>query len=435
MSGRDSNPVRSALVSRDWPIPLLVFGVSLVPLIAMAWVWSDRELGQDAPEYLAIAQSLAEGNGYKDTHGYWPDARTCGRMPVWPAIVALGLWIAPAGAPNEMVLRWTASLCLALVGACFAVLCRQLGVRSRSLCFLSGFAVALSPPLVFIAVSGMSEISFLLLVVLGLSCLLAGGRWGYASALAFGLAALVRTNFAVFPIFWAILALVSARGRRWMTERYSMPTLVVFFVLTLVPTMLWAIRNYSVTGRFPLLSTIEGEALWGANNPVTANDLEYWGSWILPDDIPGETKMADLAVTRTEVEVGEHYHDKAVQWVWSHPRELPRLLLGKLIRAFVPVPWVPLAASFAAFGYRLLLDVLFVATLSWWWRPLDRLYLLFLAAMLAVVLPTTLVFYGNYRFTHCTLEVFFVPCIALGVSRWIEGRKTASGVSKPIQQP
>jgi hypothetical protein len=85
--------------------------------------------------------------------------------------------------------------------------------------------------------------------------------------------------------------------------------------------------------------------------------------------------------------------------------------LGKLIRGFVPMPWKPVAATYFAFSYRLLLDILVVATALWWWRATPRLYLLLCVAMLGVLLLTTVVFYGNNRFTHVLIEILYIPLI------------------------
>lgn len=191
----------------------------------------------------------------------------------------------------------------------------------------------------------------------------------------------------------------------------------VLLLIAYLPVTLWAGRNYALTGRIGFLSSLEGETLYGSNNEVVATDLSKWGYWIVPNEIPGETGKAILAKGRTDVGLNDYYHARAMAWIKTHLADYPRLVLGKLIRAFVPVPWIPNASSWAAFSYRFVLDVLFLALAPWWWSAANRLYLLVLSAMFSLVLLTTVVYYGSYRFTHCA-ELFFIPCILLGYQSW-----------------
>jgi hypothetical protein len=57
-------------------------------------------------------------------------------------------------------------------------------------------------------------------------------------------------------------------------------------------------------------------------------------------------------------------------------------------------------------------------TIPFWWPGMNRQYLLFLGALGIALLITTVLFYGNVRFTFCFLEVFAVPCVAFGIDRW-----------------
>jgi hypothetical protein len=156
---------------------------------------------------------------------------------------------------------------------------------------------------------------------------------------------------------------------------------------------------------------------------VVANDLTQWGYWIIPDEIPGEVRKADLARGHTDMYLSDYYHRRALEWITHHLSTFPRLVLGKLIRAFVPMPWLPVLGTWLAFSYRFLLDVLCLSLVKWWWPGISRLYLLLCLAMLLVLLITTVVYYGSFRFTHPSLEVFFVPCICVGLQHWRDSHK------------
>jgi hypothetical protein len=138
------------------------------------------------------------------------------------------------------------------------------------------------------------------------------------------------------------------------------------------------------------------------------------------------------------LEINDYYHDRAVAWLRANKAAIPRLYLGKLIRAFIPIPWIPTLASYAAFSYRFLLDVLFLALAPWWWGRVDRRYLLFLSAMFVVNLVTVVVYWGVFRFTHVFVEIFFILPILIGagylvpaLSRRLSSRQASRGGAAP----
>ena len=409
---------------RPWLASLLVFLISLPILSAATIKWgTTKSFGTDAEQYLAIGHSLATGDGFKDPIGLWPSLPEYARMPGWPAIISVGLRLAP-WAPPRAVSRFANVLCLSLVAAFFCAFSQRLGLKPV-MSVLAGLAASLSPPLVFLSVEGLSEISFLMILAIGLTALLAGGRWIYLGASILGLAALVRTNFILVPFVFLGLALVLPSARETLLRRGNLIRVFACCALPLVPALFWAVRNEFITGRFPLLSSLEGEAFYGANNDLVARDLEHWGYWVIPDEIPGEVPKVELAERLgTDVALNDYYHRKGVAWVKANLRTLPRLELGKFIRAFAPIPWVPLTASYIVFFGRFLLYVFWFALLPFWWRSMNRTYLLFCLAMAVVHVITTAVYYGLYRFSHCYVEIFFVPSILYGIQQWLASRHT-----------
>jgi hypothetical protein len=49
---------------------------------------------------------------------------------------------------------------------------------------------------------------------------------------------------------------------------------------------------------------------------------------------------------------------------------------------------------------------------------MNKTYLLFCLAMAIAHVVTTAIYYGAARFTHCYVEIFFIPCIVLGLQQW-----------------
>lgn len=377
--------------------------------------------GGDGSRYAVIAASVAHGGGYKDPAGFWPTEPNYDRMPVWPLILSVGMAMAP-NAIDEVVSRLTNVLCLALAGIAMGALCRGLGVRPL-VCLITGLYISLSPILVYLALDGVSEISFILIVTAGLVFAFSGPRYLYPAALLIGLGPLVRTNFILVPLLFAAIVLLFPSARLTLLSRATMRRAVLAFCLTLLPAAIWIIRNYNVTGRFPLLSSAGGETFYGSNNEVTANTLSYWGSWTVIDGIPGEIRKVYLAkLLPSDLAISDYYYRRGREWVRNHPAALPRLLLGKLVRSFVPLPWTnsPSWQEYVAFLSRLVLQGIFLITIPFWWPVMNRQYLLFLAALGIAHLVTTLLFYGNVRFTFCFLEVFAAPCVAVGIDRWLD---------------
>jgi hypothetical protein len=394
-------------------------------------IWGARtkfRSGADEDQYLALARSLAARNGYKNLVGPWPDLHDYSRMPGWPALISVGLRIVPRANP-ESVSKFTNVFCLSLAAAFFCALSRKLGANP-SLSVLAGFVISLSPSLVYFSVDGLSEISFIMVLAIGLTALLTGGRWFLPGSLVLGTAALIRANFVIVPVIFLGLALLFHSARVTLTKRGNLSRAAIAFVLALTPAFLWAIRNDLITGRFPFLSSTEGETFYGSNNDVVASSLEHWGYWVMPDDIPGETPKLILArQLGSDLALNDYYHRKGVDWVKNHLSALPRLELGKFIRAFVPIPWVPLKVSYVAFFYRFLLYVFCFALLPFWWPGVNRTYLLFCLAMAVVHVITTAVYYGLYRFSHCYVEVFFVPLIAYGLQQLWDTRHETTALT------
>ncbi len=360
----------------------------------------------DGPFYIGIARSLAAGRGYVlEGMGltFWPDTPTMGRAPLWPALLTVPALLAPSF-DDSSLLRVTAACLNALNALLLFGIAWELS-RSVGVSVAAGISYALYPVALALTAGGFSEISYVFVTAAGILLIVRGGRLVYLGALVLGLSALVRSNFVVLPVVAGLVAfpkLTTARARR----RFL--TMAAVFWL---PSGLWIARNYILSGEFPVLSTIEGETLYGANNNYVASSLQVWGYWVMPNEIPGETPKKDLAQTMSERQLDRYYHRQGMTFLKLHWFELPRLELGKLIRAFIPIPWVPNWASYAVFFSRAVLYVGILLSLGTL-REMAVPFRILVTSMFLVVLLTVLVYYGTYRFTFC-VEVFFLPVLSV----------------------
>jgi hypothetical protein len=335
------------------------------------------------------------------------------RSPGWPLVVAGALKC--AGEANaDIAMR----LCAIAVSSAAAIVVSLLALRlfARPLvALLSGAAYAVHPTALYETYNGLSEPLLILAVASGILLLMSDRRWVvWCGFLLLGYAGLVRPNFLVWP--FAASALVAALAFRWPDWRRLAVVGTLGMVLTLAPSVVWAARNWQVCGHFPVLSTLRGQTFYGGNNAVVAKDLEYWGYWVFPNSVPGELPMSELAKTKTEYEVDVYYYKRGKSFIFANLAGMPRLCLGKLVRAYLPVPWKPSLGSWGVSAYRWVLYGLSAIGIVVLWRRLDIRYRVALGALGLVSLATVLVFWGCARFAFM-MEPFLVPLAAAAVWR------------------
>jgi hypothetical protein len=408
-----------------------LFAIAFVLRVAVAVKQGvTHPMESDSYYYLQLAKGLSHGAGYIVKDSFWPDQPTMQRMPAWPFLVSIALRVCPFASP-DVVMRMLCvlldSLNAVLVGWLTLLLVQRrrcnheahkdhkgmsdvsvpasLGVLSvlRGKEFLlAGLLYAAHPAALFLVYNGESEPLFVALCLMGFILLLHGGRWIYLASFCFGLSCLVRANYVIWiGVVGVLIVLRKCMGYgiwvagKWRENkradslttkpafsiwgaafagRYMKITKVGLLcsVLFFAPALLWSARNYQVCGHFPVLSTLRGQTFYGGNNPVVADTLEMWGYWVFPDGIPGEKKAVELAKTMSEYELDVYYYNRGTDFVKKEWFAMPRLMLGKLIRAYVPVPWKPDIMSYGVGVYRALIYLLSVIGLIWWWARIRR---------------------------------------------------------------
>lgn len=409
------------------PFVLIVVAVaSVASIFVIVTLGAFRELQSDAPFFLSIASNLANGRGYINDHSPWPGIAATDRMPLWPLFVSLFLRTWPAGDP-KLVIR----IAGAAVHVMTAVLILQLSwtlTRQRYAGLLGGLGYALYPPALFLVHEAMSETMAAFLVaaaLLAVSC-----RRIQFAALILGTSCLVRPNLAILPACIVVCAAFYWRSGFRQTFGTTVWTLSLFFA----PITCWTVRNYRVTGHFPVVTTLAGSTLYGSNNTLVADDLTRWGYWTVPDDIPGETPRKELVARMSPWELDRYYKSRAATYIESSWLSLPRLMLGKFIRGHVPIPWKPSPAGYGAAACRLLLYVAVILTMRRWVSGVEPAYKLLIGALFLANLVTCLVFYGTARFTF-VVEIATIPSAVLGVSNLLLSHRTCGGSAELTAAP
>lgn len=218
----------------------------------------------DPDNYLAIARSVASGQGYQ-----LRGRPTAYRPPLYPLALApmvavlvedrLGIGIALFHA-----ILGAGTVALTMLAA------RRLGLPP-SCVLLAGAIVAFDPVLVAQSRLVMTETFSAFLTAAAVSALFARGRTVpiVAGGLLYGLGALCRPSAlpAAALSFAAILA--CAPGER----RERLRLAVLFGLATALPLVPWAIRNARVLGEPIMTTTHGGYTLALANNPVYYRDI------------------------------------------------------------------------------------------------------------------------------------------------------------------
>ncbi len=418
--------------AKTWKLIVPVFLVALAVNIGMGFkLGMSRPMTSDAEYFLDIAGNVAEGRGYVLDHGYWPGAPTATRLPGWPLLVAAFLRVSHTADPN-VVMRLICLVINSLAAALLALLTKRLLGREL-LAYAVGLLYVIHPTGLYMAYEGMSEPLFLVTVTTGVLLLLgATNRARLIGMLCMGVACLVRAQFILWAFFALPMATVWYWFRRECPSRKQALLVVTGVALCLLPSVLWAVRNQRVSGDFPVISTIKGAALYGGNNAVVADTLEWWGYWVFPDNIPGETRMATLAEHMSEFEVEKYHNQRGWEYILSHKRGMPRLWLGKLVRAYVPVPWKPSLGTWSVSAYRWLLYAAVPIGLFLRGRRLSPVYRLTVAAMVLANVAAVVVFWGCARFAFA-MEPFLLPLAALLVMRGEPGRRTEPFRQKTTQ--
>ncbi len=393
-----------------------VFFVALIVRIACAAaIPLEQDSGSDAGLLVGLAKNISEGNGYQLSEGiFWTDQPTICRSPGWPVIMSVPFRILPD--------RWhwrTAQVvsicCDGMNAVLISILVLALG-GSGAVALVGGILYAVNPVLAGIAITLCRDsigFTFLLLFIITVRMIDKKGLSFIKIAVAgllLGCACMIRTN-------WLIIAPVTALGFMWIGRRQITRTIIMLMLYTFcvcLPVAPWLIRNAIQFDRFPLFGAGGGETLWGGNNDLSAEvGGQCWGYFVFPNKIPGAPSMRSLAETMSELEVDAYYQEKGKKWLSNNRSKLPGLLLGKFLRAYIPIPRTRGVIVLAGSAYRWMIYLL--AVLGGWiyWRKKSfvespHLFITVIAVCIAQLF-TVLMFCGYFRYVLASELLLVVP--------------------------
>jgi 4-amino-4-deoxy-L-arabinose transferase-like glycosyltransferase len=333
---------------QSWRGRALICAAGLLLRLAFAlFYWVDQPLTHDEREYLALARSIARGNGftYPADEPVAGTAQQFGRAPGYPLfLAALGV-----STPSDTVPA-RVKIAQAIVGTIgiwliAAIAARAAGPKAGT---VAATIAAVYPPLVFIPAYAFSETLFstvALLTAWVLDHAVASPRMAsperppymgprHRRALAAASGALTAAAILIRPtmLFFVPLAIVWLLVSRRGTARVSRT--VLFSAAIVIGITPWTIRNARTYGRFMLVASEGGVTFWTGNHPLARGEGDLAANPAL--------KREELAFRRshsglTPEELEPLYYRDAFKWIASAPGSWLTLEVRKLFYTIVPI--------------------------------------------------------------------------------------------------
>jgi 4-amino-4-deoxy-L-arabinose transferase-like glycosyltransferase len=421
---------RNARTTNRWIVACVLVGLALRLAFALLY-WVNQPLTHDEREYLALARSVARGDGFR----YPADepspgtAQQFGRAPGYPLFLAALRVTTPADhAPRRVQV---AQACVGALGIWLiaAIAGRAVGPRAG---VAAAAIAAVYPPLIWMPAYVLSETLFSALALAAALALqtpawrLGFGSWRLEeksgvsqpptsdlrpplsnvllSAVLTGLAILTRPAMAFFVPFAAL----------WFVWRRRPADALIFSLVSLLCVAPWTIRNHRVYGRWIAVASEGGVTFWTGNHPLARGEGDLAANL--------DIKRAELAFraahpTLTPEQLEPLYYQDALRWIRREPAAWLALVARK---AYYTV--VPAGPSYALHSerYRVASIASYLLILSaaiagvWRWRAARTMGSpAALWLMAAATVAAGLVFFPQERFRIPVIDPALIVTAAL----------------------
>jgi hypothetical protein len=316
--------------SRRWILAAVAVGFVLRLAFGLGY-WVGQPLTHDEREYLALARSLARGEGfaYPADEPVTGTAQRFGRAPGYPLFLAMLHVTEPVEAvPARVKIAQSA---VGVIGVWLIALIAGRAAGPRAAVTAAGIA-ALYPPLVFMPAYALSETLYST-VALAAACVLTGDGCPHfllkKGAVPFFGGVLVGIGILIRPALLAFVPFAVA----WMIWKRDTQRAVIFTVVALACVAPWTIRNARVHGRFVLVASEGGVTFWTGNHPLAGGEGDLAAN--------PELKRAELEFRNRYAALSPEareplYYGDAFAWITSHPGDWTALLVRKAFYTIFP---------------------------------------------------------------------------------------------------
>ncbi|MCM8775084.1 MAG: phospholipid carrier-dependent glycosyltransferase [Candidatus Omnitrophica bacterium] len=292
---------------RIFLVSFLIFGLAAGGALVLYHATSNWGMGTnfDSAAYLAMARSLLQGRGMDIP--YAAGGAQAHYAPLYPVLIS---FLGSSGVPLLTAARWLHLFFFALnIFLTGWILVKT--TRSFWLPVLGSFFILTSADMIHIHHAVFSEPLFLFCGFLGLFLMSEYSLNGRLFLLIFSSVALAMAFLSRYAGFAFILtALVGLSFIQWRTERQRFQEVAFCFGITLLPMVLWCVRNYFIAGtwtnrllRFHLISP-----------EVIRQGLDTISRWCLPGNVPLAVRGGVMGI----VSLG-----CLIYWI-THRSKLPR---------------------------------------------------------------------------------------------------------------
>ena len=394
--------------TRNTPAAVLVcvaLGLALRLAFALFY-WVDQPLTHDEREYLALARSVARGDGfhYPADEPHPGTAQQFGRAPGYPLFLASLRVMEPRErAPRRVQIAqaFVGALCIWLMAS---IAGRAAGPRAA---VAAAAIAAIYPPLVWMPAYVLSETLFAALALAAARTLQDVRRHRtpvMIGAVLTGLAILTRPSLLFFlPL-----------GALWLWRTRRLADAVIFLLLAAVCIAPWTLRNHRVYGRWIAVASEGGVTFWTGNHPLAVGDGDLAANPAI--------KRAELAFRAAHPGLSAEaleplYYRDALEWIRREPVAWLGLLARKAFYTVVPAgpSYAVHSAKYVVASVAAYLLVLAAAIAgAWRWRTSGQppgpapLWL-----MAASTVAAGLVFFPQERFRIPVIDPALIVTAAL----------------------
>ena len=171
--------------------------------------------------------------------------------------------------------------------------------------------------------------------------------------------------------------------------------LIVATLLFYLPTALWILRNYAVSGAFPVMAGTSSMTFYGNYNSVSATMGPRFARWVDPQS----TALRNPNQVTSEVEEFRYYDSQGKQFIRRHWKIVPLLMGAHVVLSMLPDP----ADGAHRYSFWLVRLLIYVAAVIAFRRKSVRLESWFGVMLVCCVLMTviTVVLYsGEGRYLY-----------------------------------
>jgi hypothetical protein len=354
--------------ARRWIVACVALGFVLRLAFALLY-WTGRPMTHDEREYLALARSVARGDGfvYPADEPAPGTGQQFGRAPGYPLFLAALRVTEPVDHAPRRVQIAQAVLGALGIWLIAAIAGRAAGPRAA---LAAAIIAAVYPPLVAMPAYVFTETLFSAVALAAALSLQtrAGVSHGFprnatrpspiAGGVLTGAAILIR------PVMLFFLAFETC----WLIRRRAYSAASAFLLAAILCVAPWTIRNHRVYGRWIAVASEGGVTFWTGNHPLARGDGDLAANPAL--------KRAELAFRSahpglTPEQLEPLYYRDALSWIAGHPAQWVALLGRKAFYTVVPIgPSYTLHSAryiaASAAPYLLLLPAAGVG--AWRWR-------------------------------------------------------------------